>query len=536
MRRESSRARPVRRGRRPARSVGCAAEPLERRALLSTVAYWRFEDLEADQEFAPPVFPSGPGSGLAADEAGGDDALRTYSDLSNPTYRANVPAATVTATGEPNNTSLEFTPNEDLYTNLPGSLNAHAFPQFTVEASFRADVITWQNIVGKDGKPTPLAIAPLQLKIRDDTDKLQIEIIDSTSQERQVQSIDPIVTGRWYHAAAVSDGETLSLYLDDTTVEGGYVLQGTAAISGGLLQSDATWAVGRGFYNNNVVDWFDGHIDEVRISDTALSPSEFLFAAPGNPVAEVFVRGSTWLGRDDNPATVTFMEHLAANELGDDRYGYRLFGAGRTPPESNPEDILPWINADQLVVRYAAAPDAGGVPTPESLSVRSFKTGTDGYTVTSVEPVAEDPTAFVITLNKPLGGGNPVTGVAPTADENGDMITLGVPGGGPAGGDFALEMLVLQGDTDHLNETRDSHAVLARDYAEVKRRFFTDSDDVPTGGDTDYSPFHDVDGSGNILARDYAEVKKRFFQTLPPPGAEAGALQLSRRATRDVLG
>jgi len=138
-----------------------------------------------------------------------------------------------------------------------------------------------------------------------------------------------------------------------------------------------------------------------------------------------------------------------------------------------------------------------------------------------VRPVIGDPTAFLITLNKPLGGGNPATGAAPTVDENGDVITLGVPGGGPAGSNYSLKMNVLQGDTDHLSEGN-SHVVLARDYSEIKKKFFKDTDDVPAGNDTDYSPFYDVDASGSILARDYSEVKKRFFQALAVPTAAAG--------------
>ena len=45
-----------------------------------------------------------------------------------------------------------------------------------------------------------------------------------------------------------------------------------------------------------------------------------------------------------------------------------------------------------------------------------------------------------------------------------------------------------------------------------------------TGADTDYSAFHDIDGTGQILATDYAEVKKRFFNSLPGPEPQAAPL------------
>jgi hypothetical protein len=70
-------------------------------------------------------------------------------------------------------------------------------------------------------------------------------------------------------------------------------------------------------------------------------------------------------------------------------------------------------------------------------------------------------------------------------------------------------MRVLQGDVNK------STSVLAQDYADVKKKFFTSSTAPGPGGDTSYNVFNDIDGTGTILARDVAEVKKRFFQNLP---------------------
>jgi hypothetical protein len=81
----------------------------------------------------------------------------------------------------------------------------------------------------------------------------------------------------------------------------------------------------------------------------------------------------------------------------------------------------------------------------------------------------------------------------------------GFPSGdGSAGGDFRFAFNVLPGDV-----TRDG-AVLAEDYASVRKRFFTTSAS-PGTGDAAYSAFHDIDGDGQVLAADYAEVKRRFF-------------------------
>ena len=75
----------------------------------------------------------------------------------------------------------------------------------------------------------------------------------------------------------------MRMYLDDTSDGvGNYVLLATNIdINGGrrraLVPSTDIWTVGRGWFNG-VADFFDGQIDEVRITDGVLDPSEFLFA------------------------------------------------------------------------------------------------------------------------------------------------------------------------------------------------------------------------------------------------------------------
>jgi hypothetical protein len=155
--------------------------------------------------------------------------------------------------------------------------------------------------------------------------------------------------------------------------------------------------------------------------------------------------------------------------------------------------------------------------------------------VTGVTPVAGDPTAFVVTLDKPHGGGNPTTGVAPTSNENGDHINFVLNGGGPGGSNLTARFNVLQGDVDHTGESGATHSVLASDFSAVKKKFFKSTTDSATGADTDYTAFHDVNGDGQILANDFSEVKKRFFQELAPPPAATAALAGSS-ITSDLFG
>jgi parallel beta-helix repeat protein len=261
-------------------------------------------------------------------------------------------------------------------------------------------------------------------------------------------------------------------------------------------------------------------------SQFLISTSEFSDPFPSggdsSGPSEVYVSGSGW--------AAAFKTYLESKGLGDDVYGYKVYGNGAATagPAGNPENILPWINANQIVLKYAAAPTGGGIPTTGSVSFTSAKG--QAYNATSVTQVAGDPTAYVVTLNKPLGGGNPTAGTAPTTSENGDRITVGV-----TGSTVSLPLRVLQGDTDHTGENG-THSVLAADFSAVKKKFFKSTADPVTGADTDYSVFHDVNGSGDILANDFSEVKKRFFQDMAGvPAAAAAALDPSG-VTSDFFG
>jgi len=78
--------------------------------------------------------------------------------------------------------------------------------------------------------------------------------------------------------------------------------------------------------------------------------------------------------------------------------------------------------------------------------------------------------------------------------------------------------------------------VLANDYSDVKKKFFSSTAAPGPAGATQYTVFHDVDGSANILANDFSEVKKRFFNTLPAGSAAAAnaAAPFAPRRARPV--
>src|SRR5436305_1062009 len=90
-----------------------------------------------------------------------------------------------------------------------------------------------------------------------------------------------------YHVAATLDGTVAKLYLDGTLVDSGSFASfaGSGTSAGGIgcdpfIPADS---------------YFHGNIDEVRISDVALPPSQFEVPEPGRSALAIFVAAATLL-------------------------------------------------------------------------------------------------------------------------------------------------------------------------------------------------------------------------------------------------
>ncbi len=235
------------------------------------VAYWRFEE-----------GPAGGNVPVAADQvldsSGNENHLRTWGTGTAPLYVTDRPFDPVPATGEGNALALDFSNgNRDVYSDGK-QINAHAFGELTVEASFKANVTNaWQVVVGKDGNPIG-GQPPFSLKVRNDG-LLEAAIADGGGTRRQIFSTDTIQAGVWYSAAVTVTANEMSLWLmgpDDDD----YVLQSTLRVDGIFNHASNLWTVGRGQWAGGVADFFNGLIDEVRVSDAAAGVNR------------------VWLGRD----------------------------------------------------------------------------------------------------------------------------------------------------------------------------------------------------------------------------------------------
>jgi len=227
----------------------------------------------------------------------------------------------------------------------------------------------------------------------------------------------------------------------------------------------------------------------------------FRFDRPAPQVMQVYARGSAW--------TPAFLAYLDDQGLGSDQYGFAI-GGGSTQLRD-----LPWINVDQLSIRF----DRDVVVASNQLTLHGVNLS--NYSVADFHYDAPRHTAtwklsqnlaadkLLLVLEGQPGTGVVSAGVSPRLLDGEWTTGKSFPSGdGSAGGSFHFRFDVLPGDVDHSGD------VLANDYSGVKKKFFA-STVTPGVGDAAYSIFYDVDGSGGVLANDFSEVKKRFFNRLP---------------------
>ena len=305
-------------------------------------AYWRFEEGVANG-YVPAPSPGNEGPGevkdsvldsVLAGSAGNENHMQAYNSDTAPKYVNHSLPPRPLKSGLTNTLAFEVDGSpfggRDVYTNLsqiqngvfdrttPTSPGVPAVTGFTLEAAFAVyDYSSFRSIVAKEGRPGLAmgtgddnfqALPTLALKVRGsqfeadpNAGKLQVEMFDGAGNLVSIMTDTVLDLGEWYSAAVVNNGETLSLYLDSND-SNGYVLKGQTAIDGVLYQGvdyangdwDKNWTIGRATYggfeadgvtpfvNGRPSDFFNGMIDEVRLSNSALDPTEFLFGLPGD--------------------------------------------------------------------------------------------------------------------------------------------------------------------------------------------------------------------------------------------------------------
>ncbi len=273
-------------------------------ATAGTVAYWNFEEGTAGSAVthggnADGVFYAG-----ALDASGNGNDLSVWAEgWAGFAYRSNAAAPQTPLTGQQNMLSVQNSGSYPaMFTNAE-SIRTMEPLAWTVEVAFMPENGGWRTIIGRDSRGSTdenSDLAALYLQITPEN-ALAIKYSDVSRYWHVAQTVDGYIngwdypdssSGRWYYAAAVCDGTTLSLYIADVEAGTGYQLAAqtdvsasgssdTSLDSGEGTGSDwvaGNWSVGRGLYAGGHGDRAFGFIDEVRISDSALSPSEFLYS------------------------------------------------------------------------------------------------------------------------------------------------------------------------------------------------------------------------------------------------------------------
>ncbi|RKX39302.1 MAG: hypothetical protein DRP64_14430, partial [Verrucomicrobia bacterium] len=242
-----------------------------------TIAHWRFEGGVDGEEHA------GDQDDWYTDLSGNGNHLSSWREGSRPMATTERPFDPVPLTGEANTLALYYDRSDDLGTfGGPKILNSASFNNgWTVEATFKLEKRhDWQGIVGKDGKPN--SGQPFQafcFKTYPDG-TLELDYTDSNLDRHIiVTSANYIGLNTWYSVAATYNAatKTARLYVK-AEGDAGYAEIGsvTDAYGVSLGQEDRVWTVGRAMWDGGAANFFDGQIDEVRISSVALAPAAFI--------------------------------------------------------------------------------------------------------------------------------------------------------------------------------------------------------------------------------------------------------------------
>lgn len=251
----------------------------------TTVAQWNFDNGVAGTAFS--VTP-------AIDSSGNNYSMLGFNEVYGPSYSAD----TVSGSG----LSSRHV-GQDGYT-VEAGINNWAPQQWTIELSVKLDTLAgWNTIIGRDGTTDPAGFeSTFYFQNNGIDDRFRLNFYTAGGQRAIIDSNFVPLAGEWYHVAMTSDGATASMYVDQLDGNG-YQLAGSAALTGvdaaanALATSGGLWTFGRGWFNGGFVDSITGNLDDIRFTDGALAPSQFLHAtAVPEPSAAAALAGVFALG------------------------------------------------------------------------------------------------------------------------------------------------------------------------------------------------------------------------------------------------
>ncbi len=297
-------------------------DPTSSASVPGPVAWWHFDELTTG------AVPAGAGgeaafNNVVLDSSGHGNHMRTYNGQTAPAYSTDVPLATVPQGGQANLASLYFDGAADgswldlVYTDAGAPVRSMQFTAWTIEASFKMDAATGDQVVfAKDGNPLG-GQPPFHMKYHSSDQEFEVGMVDGSGTARYASSASTISAGQWYSVAATASATELKLWIKGPG-DHAYALQATTPISGAFFNTfgglNDAWAAGRFRWNGTETDLFKGYIDEIRISAGVLPAAGFM-------ASTTFVDTDSD-GMDDNWEMANFGNSLSQTASGDyDRDG-----------------------------------------------------------------------------------------------------------------------------------------------------------------------------------------------------------------------
>ena len=258
-------------------------------ASAATVAYWRFEEGPLGANVDRGGNPNGTWYAGTFDSSGNGYDLSAWSDggFAGEAYRDSVPMGQVPLTGVADNFCLQSTGDvPGMWTQMGATIQTWKPLEWTVEAFVRSTSINnWRVAVGRDGDDVGGRDDPPFRLMMTNASAFRCNFTDMDGVYHELNTSNGFVQNdQWYHVAATSDGTTFRLYVDgnlmgevllDNTTDARLNDGSTSGVDGGDWDP-GNWTVFRGMWNGGHSDRWLGYIDEVRLSDTALTPDQFL--------------------------------------------------------------------------------------------------------------------------------------------------------------------------------------------------------------------------------------------------------------------
>lgn len=288
-------------------------------AQAADVAWWRFEEGPANSNVARNGQGDGTFYGAVADSSGNGYGLSAWSDggYAGYAYNSQVATSILPQNGAANNFSVKNTGGYPALSTQSGTaLQTWSPAAWTVEATFKLENGGYRTIVGRDSRGSVTTgngdLAAMYLQAMPDN-ALAIKFSDVSGYWYEAVSANNAFTSfnyptdpdgnlaPWYSIAGVSDGSKLSLYLRDLTSLSGWNLIAQTDLTGSGSPNTAlsagagdggdwdagNFTVGRGLYGGGHGDRAWGFIDEVRLSDTALSTADLVMVPEPSSAALV---------------------------------------------------------------------------------------------------------------------------------------------------------------------------------------------------------------------------------------------------------